>query len=82
MGIKQLYNDNLRKLPNDHGDVSVMQANSQGDSSFEGQRIFEQRGKKESRAYEELLQVKWPKEVEPLLYFLIELIQNPNVLPD
>ena len=39
-------------------------------------------GKKERRAYDELLQVKWPKEVEPLLYFLIELIQNPNVLPD
>ena len=25
---------------------------------------------------------KWPKEVKPLLYFLIELIQNPNFLPD
>ena len=25
MGIKQLYNDNLRKLPNEYGDVSVMQ---------------------------------------------------------
>ena len=24
MGIKQLYNDNLRKLPNECGDVSVM----------------------------------------------------------
>ena len=24
MGIKQLYNDNLRKLPNEFGDVSVM----------------------------------------------------------
>ena len=24
MGIKQLYNDNLRKLPNEDGDVSVM----------------------------------------------------------
>ena len=24
MGIKQLYNDNLRKLPNEYGDVSVM----------------------------------------------------------
>ena len=24
MGIKQLYNDNLRKLPNKYGDVSVM----------------------------------------------------------
>ena len=23
MGIKQLYNDNLRKLPNEYGDVSV-----------------------------------------------------------
>ena len=39
-------------------------------------------GKKESRAYDELLQIKWPKEVKPLLYFLIELIQNPNFLPD
>ena len=24
MGIKQLYNDTLRKLPNEYGDVSVM----------------------------------------------------------
>ena len=24
MGIIQLYNDNLRKLPNEYGDVSVM----------------------------------------------------------
>ena len=24
MGIKQLYNDNLRKWPNEYGDVSVM----------------------------------------------------------
>ena len=24
MGIKQLYNDNLRKIPNEYGDVSVM----------------------------------------------------------
>ena len=24
MGIKQLYNDNLRKLPNEYGVVSVM----------------------------------------------------------
>ena len=24
MGIKQLYNDNLRKLPNEYGDISVM----------------------------------------------------------
>ena len=24
MGIKQLYNDNLRQLPNEYGDVSVM----------------------------------------------------------
>ena len=24
MGIKQLYNDNLPKLPNEYGDVSVM----------------------------------------------------------
>ena len=24
MGIQQLYDDNLRKLPNEYGDVSVM----------------------------------------------------------
>ena len=24
MGIKHLYNDNLRKLPNEYGEVSVM----------------------------------------------------------
>ena len=24
MGIKQIYNDNLRKLPNEYGDDSVM----------------------------------------------------------
>ena len=24
MGIKELYNDNFRKLPNEYGDVSVM----------------------------------------------------------
>ena len=29
------------------------QAKSQGDSSFEGQRVFEEQGKTESRAYEE-----------------------------
>ena len=33
MGIKQLYNDNLRKLPNEYGDVSVMFFNSQPQSS-------------------------------------------------
>ena len=26
MGIKLLYNDNLRKVPNEYGDVSAMQA--------------------------------------------------------
>ena len=31
---------------------------------LEGQRVFEQRGKKESRSYDELLQIKWPKEVK------------------
>ena len=25
MGIKQLYNDNLRKLRNEYGDISVME---------------------------------------------------------
>ena len=44
---------------------------------FEGKRVFGKREKKGSRAYDELLQIKWPKEVKPLLYFLIELIQNP-----
>ena len=24
MGIKQLYNDNLRTLPNEYGDISIM----------------------------------------------------------
>ena len=38
--------------------------------------------KKESRACHELLQIKWPQEVKSLVYFLIELIQNPNFLPD
>ena len=37
---------------------------------------------KERRAYDELLQIKWPKEVKPLLYFLTELIQNANFLHD
>ena len=37
---------------------------------------------KRNRAYDELLQVKWPTEVEPLLYFLIELLQKSNFLPD
>ena len=27
MGIKQLYNDTLLKLPNEYGDVSVMSSN-------------------------------------------------------
>ena len=27
MGIKKLYNDNLRKLPNEYGDVYVMGSN-------------------------------------------------------
>ena len=55
--------------------TKIAQAKSQGDSSFEGQRVLEERGKTEGRAYDELLQVKWPKEDEPLLlYFLIELI--------
>ena len=31
MGIKQLCNDNLRKLPNEYGDVSVMISNSNRD---------------------------------------------------
>ena len=45
---------------------------------LEGQRVFKKRGKKESRAYDELMQINWPKEVKPLMYFLIESIQNPN----
>ena len=31
---------------------------------LEGQRVFEQRGKQESRSFDELLQIKWPKEVK------------------
>ena len=49
---------------------------------FEGQRAFEQRGKEESRAYDELLQIKRPKEIKHRLYFLLEWVQNPNFLPD
>ena len=30
MGIKQLSNDNLRKLPNEYGDVSVMKCGNIG----------------------------------------------------
>ena len=41
----------------DGTEIKTAQAKSQGDSSFEGQRVVEERGKKESRAYEELLQV-------------------------
>ena len=40
------------------------------------------REKKESRAYDELQQINWPNKIKPLLYFLIESIQNPNFLPD
>ena len=39
-------------------------------------------GKKQSRAYDKPLQIEWPNDAKPLLYFLIELIQNPNFLPD
>ena len=56
--------------------TKTAQAKSQEDSSSECQRVFEERGKKESRAYDELVQVKWPKEAESLLYFLIESIQK------
>ena len=34
MGIQQLYNDNLRKLPNEYGDVSVMIATVREPSDF------------------------------------------------
>ena len=34
MGIKQLYNDNLRTLPNEYGDVSVMISNSWVSTNF------------------------------------------------
>ena len=47
-----------------------------------GQRIFKQRGKIKSRAYDDLLQIKWSKEVKTLLYCLIELIQNPIFFPE
>ena len=36
MGIKQLYNDNLRKLPNEYGDVSVMRLEKTQLSNFNG----------------------------------------------
>ena len=86
--IRNRYNriphpaQNTKREKNTHNQngtkTKTSQAKSQRDSSFEGQRVFEQRGKKESRAYYGLLKVKWLKEVEPLLCFLIELIQNPN----
>ena len=38
MGIKQLYNDNLRKLPNEYEDVSVM-IGPMGDSVRFGQSL-------------------------------------------
>ena len=60
--------------------TKTAQAKSKGDSSFEGQRVFEERGKTESRAYDELLQVKWPKEDEPLiLYYTEKLIERSRV---
>ena len=34
MGIKELYNDNVRKLPNEYGDVSVMQCSARKDLKF------------------------------------------------
>ena len=41
MGRQQLYNDNLRKLPNEYGDVSVMFAEVQ---------ILEKKKKSETNA--------------------------------
>ena len=37
MGIRQLYNDNLRKLPNKFGDVSVMNYDTDSGCSQYGQ---------------------------------------------
>ena len=34
MGIKQLFNDNLRKLPNEYGDISVMLADKRNATHF------------------------------------------------
>ena len=34
MRIKQLYNDNLRKLPNKYGDVSVMKSSMDSFSEY------------------------------------------------
>ena len=41
MGIKQLYNDNLRKLPNEYGDVSVMCNLTAVYLKVSGQNLFE-----------------------------------------
>ena len=35
MGIKQLYNDNLQKLPNEYGDVSVVQSLPQSEKQWD-----------------------------------------------
>ena len=34
MGIKQLYNDNLLKLPKEYGDVSIMSKNISNDQEL------------------------------------------------
>ena len=49
---------------------------------IKGQTVFEQRSTKESSVYDELLQRIWQNEVKSLLYFLIELMQNPYFLSD
>ena len=38
---------------------------------LEGQRVIEQRGKNEERAYDELMQINWLNEAKPILYFLL-----------
>ena len=40
MGIKQLYNDNLRKLPIEYGDVSVMQSSTDYLSLFVSSQTY------------------------------------------
>ena len=51
MGMKQLYSDNLRKLPNEYGDVSVM-SKSEGEREREKAVSKSDRGKKAIRERE------------------------------
>ena len=40
MDIKQSYNDNLRKLPNEYGDVSVMEMRKQRKTKVQAAYIY------------------------------------------